>query len=174
MSYLEGDATDHVNTIVYTKSCKVMVKPFTKTNFVLRKGTNVLKGDNMYRGYVSNKRYRDLSQPTGKPYTGEWYQPTGSHVTPSEESVRAFPSDTECVCLIDTMPDYACKSCKGTGKFRSLSLYEKTLKRIGKSNARTGYDSSPRLNTFDIGIQDSLTLKYYVSSVFASFSTNKR
>ena len=128
----------------------------------------------MSRVYVNNKRSRNAYKPTGKPYTGEWNQPIGSHITPSEESVRAFPSDTECVCLIDTMPDYACKSCKGTGKFRFLSLYEKTLKRIGKSNARTGYDSSPRLNTFDIGIQDSLTLKPYVSSAFTSFSTNKR
>ena len=140
MSYLEGDATDHVNTVVYTKSCKVMVKPFTKTNFVLRKGTNVLKGDNMYRGYVSNKRYRDLSQPTGKPYTGEWNKTVGedsgeAQVVPLE----SYPSDTECLCIVDTMPDYACKKCKGSGWFKFYSLYEKTIKkRMKKRDSSTG------------------------------------
>ena len=119
----------------------------------------------MSRVYVNNKRSRNAYKPTGKPYTGEWYQPTGSHVTPYKEGNLPYPSDTECVCLIDTMPDYACKSCKGTGKLRFLSLYEKTLKRIGRANKYEGRDSTEWMDMCKAGNPDRGDIRMHILSV---------
>jgi len=79
-------------------------------------------------------RYHTSSKElTGKPYTGEWYDQIGVDTESYEEPIKPFPSDTECLCLVEVEgggkePDYACRECEGTGKRRFFSLYEKTIK----------------------------------------------
>ncbi len=82
---------------------------------------------------------------TGKPYTGEWYDAQGLAAEAREEPLTPYPSDTECLCLVELEdgtkePDYACNECKGTGKRRFFSLYEQTLMSEGRIHMYEGGD----------------------------------
>ncbi len=91
------------------------------------------------KGYKPSRRMtRNISsvksstQLTGKPYTGDWMSWCGSEKEYAEKPLTPFPSDTECLCLVELEdgtkePDYWCVECKGTGKRRFYSLYEQTI-----------------------------------------------
>ena len=89
--------------------------------------------DKPKRRYVSSKadnhkHHVPLDTPRDKLYTGELsHNDRGSDK--QREDIRPFPSDTECICIIDSMPDPFCEVCEGSGKHRSLSLYEKAIKK---------------------------------------------
>lgn len=76
---------------------------------------------------------RGDKQVTGKPYTGEQYQQVKGNTKGDIEEIKPFPSDHECLCLVEVedgsrQPDPFCDECKGSGKARFFSLYEVSIK----------------------------------------------
>ncbi len=71
------------------------------------------------------------------PYSGELFDLKSLKAEDELLEITPFDSDTECSCVIEVesgerVPDFVCSKCNGTGKYRTLSLYEKAI--IAKAN----------------------------------------